>query len=144
MAISNQVREGSLSGTENRNGGVFMSHNRICRGRTSSKLKRWFMSGRILLIAGSMVLLQGLVCSLCVAGESGRYAVFAGIGEDNAYLVDTATGFVWYLTHRTMAIGREPIAIPYKFIQMPPKNQQGFLVEKVPHKGNPKESEDVK
>jgi hypothetical protein len=57
-----------------------------------------------------------------------KYQVVAG-NDDKAYLVDTATGFVWVLTYRTMATGREPIAIPYKFIKISPKNQKEFLVE---------------
>ena len=99
---------------------------------------------RMFLILSSLVFLQVAVCFPLFAGEPGRYAVVAGSGEDNAYLVDTSTGFVWYLTHRTMAIGREPIAIPYKFIQISPKNQPEFIVEKVPRKGSVKESVDVK
>lgn len=46
-----------------------------------------------------------------------------------AYLVDTTNGAVWVLTYRTLATGREPIAIPYKFIRLSPKNQGEFLVE---------------
>lgn len=57
-----------------------------------------------------------------------KYQVVAG-NDDKAYLVDTSTGFVWVLTHRTMATGREPVAIPYKFIKISPKNQKEFLVE---------------
>jgi hypothetical protein len=57
-----------------------------------------------------------------------RYEVVAGT-EDKSFLVDTATGFVWVLTYRTMATGREPIAIPYKFIKICPKNSKEFLVE---------------
>jgi len=33
------------------------------------------------------------------------------------------------LTYRTMATGREPIAIPYKFILRTPKDQGDFLAE---------------
>ena len=61
---------------------------------------------------------------------SGKYRVVAG-SDDKAYLVDTSTGAVWVLTYRTMATGREPIAIPYKFIKISPKNQKEFLVESV-------------
>jgi len=59
-----------------------------------------------------------------------KYQVVAG-SDDKAYLVDTATGAVWVLTYRTMPTGREPIAIPYKFIKISPKNQKDFLVENV-------------
>lgn len=62
------------------------------------------------------------------ADTSGKYQVIAG-SDEKAYLLDTSTGAVWVLTYRTMATGREPIAIPYKFIKISPKNQQGFLVE---------------
>ncbi len=57
-----------------------------------------------------------------------RYEVIAGT-DDKSFLIDTATGFVWVLTYRTMATGREPIAIPYKFIKICPKNAKEFLVE---------------
>ena len=60
--------------------------------------------------------------------ETGKFEVVAG-SDDKAYLVDKVTGAVWVLTYRTMATGREPIAIPYKFILRTPKNQGEFLVE---------------
>jgi len=60
--------------------------------------------------------------------ETGKFEVVAG-GDDKAYLVDKVTGAVWVLTYRTMATGREPIAIPFKFILRTPKNQGEFLVE---------------
>jgi len=72
---------------------------------------------------------------MAVAAETGKIAetgkkfeVVAG-SDDKAYLVDTVTGAVWVLTYRTMATGREPIAIPYKFILRTPKNQGEFLAE---------------
>jgi hypothetical protein len=68
-------------------------------------------------------------CNTSFAAEPPhRYQVVTG-PEDKAYLVDTTTGFVWVLTYRTMATGREPIAIPYKFIKICPKNQKSFIVE---------------
>lgn len=63
------------------------------------------------------------------AGDLGRYQVIVG-AEDNAYLVDSSTGFVWILTHRTLATGREPVAIPYKFIGITPQSQGAFLQER--------------
>ena len=60
--------------------------------------------------------------------ETGKFEVVAG-SDDKAYLVDKVTGAVWVLTYRTMATGREPIAIPFKFILRSPKNQGEFLVE---------------
>lgn len=65
------------------------------------------------------------------AAEVGRYQVITG-SDDNAYLVDTTTGFVWILSHRALPTGREPIAIPYKFIGFTPQNQKNFLVENAP------------
>jgi hypothetical protein len=65
------------------------------------------------------------------AGKSAnpkRFEVVAG-NDDLAYLVDTTTGAVWVLTYRTLATGREPIAIPYKFILRTPKDQGEFLLE---------------
>lgn len=60
--------------------------------------------------------------------DVGKFQVVAG-SDDKAYLVDTMTGAVWVLTYRTIATGREPIAIPYKFIRSTPKNQGEFLLE---------------
>lgn len=57
-----------------------------------------------------------------------RYQIVSG-GEEKAYLLDTTTGFTWILTYRTMATGREPVAIPYKFIKISPANQKDFIVE---------------
>jgi len=55
------------------------------------------------------------------AEEAGKYRVVPGT-QDNAYLVDTQTGAVWVLTQRTLAsgTGREPVAIPYKFLYIRP------------------------
>jgi hypothetical protein len=61
-------------------------------------------------------------------GEMGKFQVVSG-ADDKAYLVDTTTGAVWVLTYRTIATGREPIAIPYKFIRSTPSNEGEFLVE---------------
>ncbi len=60
-----------------------------------------------------------------------KYQVVAG-DDDKAYLVDTTTGMVWVLTFRTLPTGREPVAIPYKFIRISPKNQGEFLIENLP------------
>jgi len=70
------------------------------------------------------------VCIPSFASEIMKYQVVAG-SDDKAYLVDTTTGAVWVLTYRTLATGREPIAIPYKFIKISPKNQKEFIVENV-------------
>jgi len=74
-----------------------------------------------------LVFLLG-TAAMAMAAETGKFEVVAG-SDDKAYLVDTVTGAVWVLTYRTMATGREPIAIPYKFILRTPKNQGEFLAE---------------
>jgi hypothetical protein len=63
--------------------------------------------------------------------DIGRYEVVAG-ENDNAYLVDTTTGFVWILSYRALPTGREPVAIPYKFLGLSPQNQGTFLLENKP------------
>jgi hypothetical protein len=80
-----------------------------------------------------LVFLLGTVAMAMAAetgkiSETGKFEVVAG-SDDKAYLVDKVTGAVWVLTYRTMATGREPIAIPYKFILRTPKNQGEFLAE---------------
>jgi hypothetical protein len=59
-----------------------------------------------------------------------KYQVVVG-NDEKAYLLDTSTGFTWILTYRTMATGREPVAIPYKFIKISPVNQKDFIVENI-------------
>jgi len=88
-----------------------------------SRKKRWMACW----IAGMVIFLWS---AAGFAGEAGRYQVVAG-KEENGYLVDTATGAVWVLTYRTLATGREPIAIPYKFIKVTPKDPNPFIVENV-------------
>jgi len=56
-----------------------------------------------------------------------RYQIVAA--GNQAYLLDTTTGFSWILTYRTIATGREPVAIPYKFIKISPANRNDFIVE---------------
>ncbi len=85
--------------------------------------KRWAAVG----IAAVMLLLWS---AAGFASETGRFQVVAG-KEENSYLVDTATGAVWVLTYRTLATGREPIAIPYKFIKITPKESNTFIVENI-------------
>ena len=95
------------------------------RGLSARTVRGIYRSILILLIAVSFIF-PGNV--LFATDTSGKYQVVAG-SDDKAYLVDTSTGAVWVLTYRTMATGREPIAIPYKFIKISPKNQKEFLVE---------------
>jgi hypothetical protein len=68
--------------------------------------------------------------SITQSAETPRYEVVTGSGE-NAYLVNTTTGQVWILTYRTLGTGREPVAIPYKFVKISPKNQNEFLMEQI-------------
>jgi hypothetical protein len=91
---------------------------------------RRYMGVRSLLICLMVVFL----CTASLAGEVGTYQVVPG-NDDNAYLVDTATGAVWVLTYRALATGREPIAIPYKFIKLSPQSHKDFLVVDVPGAG---------
>ena len=89
---------------------------------------------RILLISIMVIFLY----TVSFAAEIGTYQVVPG-KDENAYLVNTATGAVWVLTHRTLATGREPIAIPYTFIRFSPQNYKSFLIEDLPRFSSPKE-----
>jgi hypothetical protein len=60
--------------------------------------------------------------------EFGKFQVVTGT-NDNAFLVNTETGSVWVLTYRTTGTGREPVAMPYKFIRVSPKSKGDFMVE---------------
>jgi hypothetical protein len=85
---------------------------------------------------GFLSFLIALVIQVCfvvpaIPGEILRYQVVTGGGE-NAYLVDTTTGFTWILTYRTLPTGREPVAIPFKFIGITPQGQSNFLTESAP------------
>jgi hypothetical protein len=83
-----------------------------------------------------LCILIALVLPICfvapaISGEIFRYQVVTS-GADNAYLVDTTTGFTWILSYRTLPTGREPVAIPYKFIGVTPHTQSNFLAESAP------------
>lgn len=91
--------------------------------------KRGNIHKSILMILMAVAFL--FLCNISLAADKDnlwKYQVVAG-SDDKAYLVDSTTGAVWVLTYRTMPTGREPIAIPYKFIKISPKNQKDFLVE---------------
>lgn len=93
-------------------------------------------SGRCILILSVFIAISISFSSMPLAAsltDGQKYQVVNG-SNDNAYLVNTTTGFVWILTYRTMATGREPIAIPYKFIKICPKQDKEFIVEDA--KGN--------
>ena len=101
-------------------------HNEQLWKRTSNH--KWILP---LLIAVTFIFIS--LCSISIASaatDSHKYQIVNG-SDDKAYLVNTATGFVWVLTYRTAATGREPIAIPYKFIKVFPKNEKDFIVEDV-------------
>jgi hypothetical protein len=84
------------------------------------------------LIAAIFVVLTVVsISNVSIASEKlPKYQVVVG-NDEKAYLLDTTTGFTWILTYRTMATGREPVAIPYKFIKISPVNQKDFIVENV-------------
>lgn len=81
------------------------------------------------ILATLIVVALILFCNISFAAEKlPKYQVIPG-SDDKAYLLDTSTGYVWILTYRSLATGREPIAIPYKFIKVSPKNKSDFIVE---------------
>jgi hypothetical protein len=85
--------------------------------------------------AAIFIFLGSLLGSIsCAAEPLHKYQIVNG-SDDKAYLLDTTSGFVWVLTYRTIATGREPIAIPYKFIRTSPKDKKDFLIEDM--KGEP-------
>ena len=84
--------------------------------------------GLIMLIILLGTAVMAMAAETAKIAETGKFEVVAG-SDDKAYLLDKVTGAVWVLTYRTMATGREPIAIPFKFILRTPKNQGEFLVE---------------
>jgi hypothetical protein len=108
-------------------------------GKRGSEMKEYggkerrscrFIVGLILLVflSGTAAMAMAAAAETAKVVETGKFEVVAG-SDDKAYLVDKVTGAVWVLTYRTMATGREPIAIPYKFILRTPKNQGEFLAE---------------
>ncbi|MBN1613579.1 MAG: hypothetical protein JW950_03840 [Deltaproteobacteria bacterium] len=108
-----------------------------------------FRQNGVFVVGIAMLVLAGFFwmlpfCSATFAADVGRYQVVSG-GGDNAYLVDTTSGAVWVLTHRTLATGREPVAIPYKFIQIAPSDGNQFIVEMLKNEqAGPKDKEPVK
>lgn len=100
----------------------------------AAELKKVFRKAKGIIVQILIVGLTLVPFMLAVPGcaaEVGRYEVVAG-DNDNAYLVDTTTGFVWILSYRTLPTGREPVAIPYKFLGLSPQNQGTFLLESKP------------
>jgi hypothetical protein len=85
---------------------------------------RWIL---VVLFAVATIFL----CNLSLAAEPiQRYQIVNG-SDDKAYLVDTSSGLVWVLTYRTVATGREPVALPYKFLRIAPKDKPEILLEDV-------------
>lgn len=93
---------------------------------------RKIFNSMIIRFAGVWLAFAVVVCGAgeACASEVGRFQVVSG-KDESSYLVDTTTGSVWVLTYRTLVTGREPIAIPYKFIKITPKDQ-GYIVENTP------------
>jgi hypothetical protein len=111
--------------------------------RRVTPIRRLGRTGIAVLVVACLVLAL-LFYGPASAKEVGRYQVVPG-GEDSAYLVDTTSGAVWVLTHRTLATGREPVAIPYKFIQISPGDRDEFLVETLKNgQVSPKDKEPIK
>ena len=79
-------------------------------------IKLRFAVSALLIIVFSAVFIP---MGYCAPAEVGTFQVVSGSG-DNAYLVNTKTGAVWILTHQTLPTGREPVAIPYKFLMRNP------------------------
>jgi hypothetical protein len=99
--------------------GNFWSDTRLCK---QTRSHTWILA---IFIAVAFMLL----CNVSFAAEKlPKYQIIPN-SDDKAYLLDTSTGYVWILTYRTLATGREPIAIPYKFIKISPKNKSDFIVE---------------
>ncbi|MGV8056992.1 MAG: hypothetical protein AB2L12_03000 [Smithellaceae bacterium] len=89
---------------------------------------RYYWNKYQLMVAVFIVIAIVFMGNISFAAEkSSKYQVVAV--NDKAYLLDTTTGFTWILTYRTIATGREPVAIPYKFIKISPANQKEFIVE---------------
>jgi len=79
------------------------------------------LKGMVVVIVGFLLCM--VVPDAAMAQACGKFQVVAGT-DDNTYLVNTETGAVWVLTHRTLVsgTGREPVAIPYKFLCLLPEH----------------------
>ena len=95
--------------------------------RVLSRAKYFKQALLMIFIAVALIIFSNLSFA---AEKASKYQVVVG-NDEKAYLLDTTTGFTWILTYRTMATGREPVAIPYKFIKISPGNQKDFIVENV-------------
>lgn len=105
------------------------------RGRIGRCLVKSEIRHRYLMMMLFFILAVQIVFSISVFAsdtqEFGRFQVVSGT-SDNAFLVNTETGSVWALTYRLTGTGREPLAIPFKFIRVSPKSKGDFLVEQEP------------
>lgn len=88
----------------------------------------WLKGNSIFVILITLAIIMFAASLSFASDKSPRYQIIAG-NDEKAYLLDTTTGFTWILTYRTMATGREPVAIPYKFIKISPQNQKNFILE---------------
>jgi hypothetical protein len=100
-------------------------------GKRGHKVRGGKSTGNSWIVAIFIAVAFIVFCNAAFAAENiPKFQVVNG-SDDKAYLVNTSTGYVWVLTYRTTATGREPIAIPYKFIKACPKDQKDFIVEDV-------------
>lgn len=89
----------------------------------------WCHGSKFKLMAAVFIVVAGLfISNVSFAAEKAQKYQIVAV-NDKAYLLDKTTGFTWILTYRTIATGREPVAIPYKFIKLSPANQKDFIVE---------------
>jgi hypothetical protein len=93
--------------------------------RVLDRAKYFKLALMMIFIAVALIIFTNLSFA---AEKVPKYQVVVG-NDEKAYLLDTTTGFTWILTYRTMATGREPVAIPYKFIKISPGNQKDFIIE---------------
>ena len=105
---------------------------RIWRYLVKSKIRHQYLMMLLFFILAVQIVFSVSVFAADTQDFS-KFQVVTG-ANDNAFLVNTETGSVWVLTYRTTGTGREPVAIPYKFIKVSPKSKGDFMVEQEPDK----------
>ena len=103
---------------------------RIGRYFVKSDIKHQYLMVMLLFIFAVQIVFS-LSVFAADTQEFSKFQVVTGTNE-NAFLVNTETGSVWVLTYRSTGTGREPVAMPYKFIRVSPKSKGDFLVEEEP------------
>ena len=103
---------------------------RIGRYLVKSEIKHQYLMAMLLFIFAVQIVFAVSAFAADNQGAS-RFQVVPGT-SDTAFLVNTETGSVWVLTYRATGTGREPVAMPYKFIRVSPKSKGDFLVEEEP------------